>query len=210
MVEEIGRVEAVTRRAGSLSANISATEILENTRVGDSIAVSGVCLTVTRRSDRSFDVDMVPETIARTNLVHLRPGTRVNLERSLRLGDRLGGHFVLGHVDGLARVVADVGPAAGEKVLRLRCPDALRSMIAEKGSVALNGVSLTVAAVEEDGFSVALIPHTLKTTTLGEAAAGRDLNLEIDVLARYVARRLAGGQTPEGLTESWMRLEGYS
>jgi len=210
LVEEIGRVEAVDRRAGSVSVRIGAARVLEGSRVGDSIAVSGVCLTVTRLDDSGFHVDMVPETVGRTNLADIRPGVRVNLERSLRLGDRLGGHLVLGHADGLARVVGVPGARPGERLLRLRPSKGLSPMIAEKGSVSLDGVSLTVANVHAEEFTVALIPLTLETTTLADAAVGRDLNLEIDVLARYVARQLAGGRTPEGLTEDWMRLEGYS
>lgn len=211
LVEEIGIVEALNRATGAVSLRIRAATVLEGTRSGDSIAVSGVCLTVTRLDARGFDVDMVPETAARTNLLDLRPGARVNLERSLKLGDRLGGHFVLGHADAVVDVVGTAGPGPGETLLRTRCPRDLTSMIAEKGSVTLDGVSLTVAAVDGDTFAVALIPYTLETTTLGGARIGARLNLEVDVLARYVARQAATRKNPEaGLTENWMRSQGYA
>ncbi len=211
LVEEIGIVETLNRPSGAVSMRIRAAKVLEGTRAGDSIAVSGVCLTVTRLDARGFEVNMVAETAARTNLLDLQPGARVNLERSLKLGDRLGGHFVLGHTDAVADVVGIVGPRPGETLLRVRGTRDLSSMIAEKGSVALDGVSLTVAAVDGDTFAVALIPYTLETTTLGGVRIGARLNLEVDVLARYVARQAASPKNPEGgLTENWMRNQGYA
>jgi riboflavin synthase len=210
LVEEVGRIESVERRTDSVVLRIAAERVVEGTRVGDSIAVSGACLTVVRVGNADFDVEMIPETASRTNLDRRRAGDRVNLERSLKLGERIGGHLVLGHVDGLAKVVEITNSGPGTKLLRLRYPRDLASLIAEKGSLALEGVSLTVTAADDEAFSVALIPHTLKATTLGEAKNGDDLNLEVDVLARYVARHLDRQRDlTEGLTEEWMRGEGY-
>jgi riboflavin synthase len=208
LVEEVGRIRDVRSGSGIVSLRIDARTVLEETKIGDSICVSGACLSVTRQDDQSLEVDVVPETVSRTNLLSLKSGDPVNLERSLKFGDRVGGHLVTGHVDGLARVVEAARSGGG--LLRLRYPRELGSMIAEKGSVAVEGVSLTVAGVEEDVFSVAVIPLTLEETTLGRAAPGSELNLEVDVLARYVARQLR--RNPRGggrITEEWMKNEGY-
>ena len=208
LVEEVGRIGDVRRGSGAVHLRIEADDVLEGMRVGDSVCVSGACLSVTRKDDRTFEVDVVPETVGRTNLLSLKIGDEVNLERSLRLGDRIGGHLVTGHVDGLASVVEPASPGGG--LLRLRYPRELSSMIAEKGSVAVEGVSLTVASVGGDVFSVAVIPLTLEATTLGRVRAGRDLNLEVDILARYVARQIGREQGKGGrVTEEWMRNEGY-
>jgi riboflavin synthase len=162
--------------------------------IGASIACSGICLTVVERgragNRASFAVDAAAETLRTTTAKHWRRGTRLNLERSLRLGDELGGHLVSGHVDGIAEVVArdEFLDSAG---FSFRAPAALAPFIATKGSVALDGVSLTVNAVEADTFSVLIIPHTMKVTTLGALRPGAPVNLEVDQMARYAARLLA-------------------
>jgi riboflavin synthase len=210
LVEEVGRVSMIRRTGDGLRFGVSARVVPEGTGIGDSVAVSGACLTVTRVDASGFEVDVVPETAKRTTLSELKTGDRVNLERSLKLGDPIGGHLVLGHVDGLARVVDLAESKSGDRRLRLRAPEDLRPLIAEKGSVALDGVSLTVADVTDETFSVALIPHTLERTTLGDLRMGCALNLEVDVLARYVQRQFgqSGGAGPS-VTEKWMREEGY-
>jgi riboflavin synthase len=189
LIETVGVVEASTRRSGSLRLSIRSSLPVDELALGESIAVQGVCLTVARLTDGSFTADVVPETLARTTLGAVRRGSRVNLERSLRLADRLGGHLVQGHVDGTARVLG-VSRARGEHRLKLEAPRALRPFLARKGSVALDGVSLTVAAAAAASFEVALIPETLARTTLGGAAAGDRVNVEIDLLARYLDRLL--------------------
>jgi riboflavin synthase len=157
---------------------------------GDSVAINGVCLTAAAVSDGRFDADVMPETLRRTALGVLAEGDRVNLELPLRATDRLGGHIVQGHVDGTGTLesVADDGFA---RLVRISAPLELLRYVVEKGSIAVDGVSLTVAEVDDDGFSVALIPETLERTTLGSAAPGRAVNIEVDVLAKYVEKLVA-------------------
>lgn len=161
---------------------------------GDSVAVSGACLTVLEPTGDGFAADLSPETLARTLLGGVRPGDSVNLERAMRLGDRFGGHLVQGHVDGLTRVLA-IQPEAGFSRWRLSLPEELAGEVASKGSVAVHGVSLTVAGLGRDWFEVALIPETLRATTLGRCRVGERLHLETDVLAKYVARILGKPST---------------
>ena len=158
--------------------------------IGESIAVSGVCLTVTEETPRGFLADASTETCRATTLGGLPAGARVNLERALAVGERLGGHIVSGHVDGVCSVV-EARPSGTARLLRFRAPEALMPLIAPKGSVCLDGVSLTVNAVQGSTFEVLVIPHTLQQTTLSEVRAGAKLNLEVDVLARYVQRCLS-------------------
>jgi riboflavin synthase len=183
LVEAMGFLRTRTERGPGVRLGFEAP--LEGLLVGESISVSGACLTVIEARPNGFCVDVTVETLARTTLGRLSPGDRVNLERSLRAGDRLGGHFVSGHVDGVAEVLAveRTGEAVNARVGA--APALLRS-------VALDGVSLTVNGVESAAFSVMLIPHTLAVTTLEELAKGRALNLEVDLVARYVARLLEG------------------
>jgi riboflavin synthase len=157
--------------------------------VGESVAVNGACLTVVERAGDSFHVQLGPETLHRTNLGELRPGDRVNLERSLRLGDRLGGHIVQGHVDGVGRV-AERHQSGEWETVWFTCPPDLTPLMVPKGSVAVDGVSLTLVAVAADRFSVMLIPHTLAATTLGLKRPGDPVNLEADMLAKHVAKLL--------------------
>jgi riboflavin synthase len=154
---------------------------------GDSVAINGVCLTASAVSDVGFEADVMPETLRRTSLGSLAEGDTVNVELPLRAGDRLGGHVVQGHVDGLGKVES-VGDESFARVVRIAAPRELLRYVVEKGSIAVDGVSLTVAEVDDAGFSVSLIPETLERTTLGDAAPGRSVNLEVDVLAKYVEK----------------------
>jgi len=166
-------------------------------RVGDSVAANGCCLTVTRPTDTGFTADVMAETLRRTALGRLTAGARVNLERPLALGERLGGHLVQGHVDGLATLLERRPGGQGSEVLRFGVEPALARYLVEKGSVALDGVSLTVAAAGPDWVEVALIPHTLAVTTLGALAPGGVVNLEVDLLAKYVERLLPPKAEPQ-------------
>ena len=160
-------------------------------RDGDSVAVNGVCLTATAVDARGFAADVMPETLRRTSLGELAPGDQVNVELPLRAGDRLGGHVVQGHVDGTGSVESLTGDGLA-RLVRVAAPADLLRYVVEKGSIAVDGISLTVSEVDEDGFTVSLVPETLERTTLGSAVPGRTVNLEVDVLAKYVEKLLAG------------------
>ncbi len=197
LVEEMGRVERIEERPGGRRLWIAAGRAREGTRAGDSLAVSGVCLTVVALEPGRFGVEAVPETLSRTTLGGLRPGDPVNLERALTLEQRLGGHLVQGHVDGVGEVLAVVPEGDGTRVT-IAVPAPLRRYVAEKGSLAVDGVSLTVARVAAERCEVALIPHTLEVTTSGAYRPGARVNLEVDLLARYLARLLEEGAVPGG------------
>ncbi len=188
IIEERGRVAA----AGDGSLAVACRTVWADSTVGMSVAVNGVCLTVADRSEGELRFDLAEETLRRTALGRLRPGDPVNLERPVTLATRLGGHLVQGHVDGVGTVRA-VEPAGDGVEMEVSVPDGLGDYLVEKGSVAVDGVSLTVAATGEDAFRVALVPHTLAATTLGQANAGDAVNLETDVVAKYVQRLLRAG-----------------
>jgi len=185
LVEEGGRVASVRPADGGARLVIGARAVLDGLEVGDSVAVNGACLTAVEVLPGAFAVDCVAETLRRTTLGGLAPGDPVNLERPMRLGDRLDGHLVQGHIDGVGRVSA-ARPEGESTVLDVAAPPRLLRYVVEKGSIAVDGVSLTVAGRSPEGFSVALIPHTIAVTTLGPQAVGRDVNLEVDVVAKYV------------------------
>lgn len=195
IITDIGRVRAVNAKAGDRHFEIETRFDMDNVAIGASIACAGACLTVVEKGAGWFAVDVSAETLSRTTLGDWSVGTRVNLERSLKVGDELGGHVVLGHVDGVG-VVASRGLEGDSLRLEFDAPADLARFIAEKGSVTIDGVSLTVNAVDGRRFGVNIIPHTQRETTLGTLAAGACVNLEIDVLARYVAR-LNASQTAE-------------
>jgi len=189
IVTDIGRIVEV-RQAGDLRARIATRYDVSGIDIGASIACDGVCLTVVAlgaEPEGWFDVEISAETVSKTNVGAWAAGARVNLERALKVGDELGGHIVSGHVDGLAEVVS-VRPEGGSVRVRFRAPDALARFIAPKGSVALNGTSLTVNEVDGAEFGVNFIPHTQEVTTWGAVAVGDKVNLEVDTMARYVAR----------------------
>ncbi len=206
LIETVGTVGNVSRRGTMIDITIEAPSILDDVRTGDSIAVSGVCLTVTRFDDRSFSVQAVAETLGKTTLAGIARGRRVNLERSLRLGDRLGGHIVQGHVDGTGKVVARGGTT--ENMVFTLAPDAsLERYIAGKGSVTVDGVSLTVTRARPGEFGVSVIPHTLSATTLADLRPGDTVNIETDVLARYVEKLMNGGAST--LTLDILKQSGF-
>jgi riboflavin synthase len=191
IVQDVGSVRRIVPRGGDVRLVIGVERLpLATTQPGDSICVSGVCLTALDPTPDSFAADVSRETLEVTTLGTLAEGSRVNLEPALRAGDALGGHLVSGHVDGIAEVVDVRGDARSVRVT-FRCPLPLARYVARKGSVAIDGVSLTVNEVEGERFGVNLIPHTQAVTTLGELAVGRRVNLEVDQVARYVERLLA-------------------
>ncbi len=196
LVQEIGTVRAVEPTAKGARLTIGGAGTAAELGLGDSVAVSGVCLTAVEVDGEAFSVEAVAETLARTTLGGLAAGDEVNLEPAMRLGDRLGGHIVQGHVDGVARVV-DLRTEGESTILRLGPPPELSRYVVHKGSVALDGVSLTVSALVGGDFEVALIPHTMGATTLGPDRAGQDLNLEVDALAKYVEALVAPHTDPD-------------
>jgi len=188
IVTDIGEVVAVEQRAEGLRRlTIACAYDPATIAIGASLCCAGVCMTVVAKGKNSFSVDAAAETLRLTTVGRWKKGTRVNLERALKIGDELGGHLVSGHVDGLAELIARED-LTGMANLNLRAPKPFACFIAQKGSVALDGVSLTVNDVTADSFSVLIIPHTLKVTTLGALKQGDSLNLEVDVMARYAAR----------------------
>lgn len=186
IVRELGAVEAVEESANDIRLLVRAPETAADAAVGDSVAVNGVCLTAVAAADGVLAFDAVPETLRRSSLGRLAAGARVNVEPALRAGEALGGHFVQGHVDGVGRV-----RRADAEGLEIEAGGEILRYCVEKGSIAVEGVSLTIAALGEDSFTVALVPHTREVTTLGALAEGDEVNLEADVLAKHVERLLA-------------------
>jgi riboflavin synthase len=188
LITDIGVVERVSPRSGGARLTVRPAALpVDELELGESVACSGACLTVATRGGGLMEFEAVPETLSRTTLGSFRPGRRINLERALRLADRLGGHLVAGHVDAVGEVLSVTAEGQGAR-LTISLPAAIAPLVAEKGSVAVDGVSLTVASAGRDRFEVALIPETLRRTTLGEARPGTEVNLEADLLARHVAR----------------------
>lgn len=218
LVEELGVVRGVARGADSARIHIEAKLILEDMKTGDSIAVNGVCLTSVEFGRGHFMADVMAETLSKTNLAHLRPGDRVNLERALRLGDRLGGHLVSGHIDGVGTITRrerhDIAT-----LITISAPPRMMKYIIKKGSVAIDGTSLTVVDFTEGSFQVSLIPHTAHMTTLGFKKAGDTVNLEGDLVGKYIERliRFRGGEEadrPEkpagGITLEFLARKGFT
>ena len=185
IIEGLGTVKSLTRAAGGLRMGIEADFSVDKIKIGDSIAVSGACLTIVHFQDDKFEVDVAPETLSKTTLGQVKRGDKVNLERALRLGDRLDGHMVTGHVDGVG-VVKARRPLANAMLFAFGVPDALLRYIVQKGSVAVDGISLTVNACKRGAFDVSIIPHTAKITTMGFKKVGDSVNIETDIMGKYV------------------------
>ena len=195
IVEELGRVRSVVANAGGARVEIDAQTVLDDATIGASIAVNGCCLTVVELGDGYWAADAVVETLARTNLGDLAVGDPVNLERPVRLADRLGGHLVQGHVDGTGAVRSRAPRPDGSEQFRFDAPAGVLRYVVHKGSITVDGISLTIAAVHDDGFEIAVIPHTLAVTTLGARQAGARVNLEVDLIAKYVERLLVSDRS---------------
>lgn len=187
LIEEIGSITSITNSGDGAVVEISAHTVLQDVSHGDSIAISGVCLTVIDPTPSSFRADVMKETLLHSAAGSWKPGTKINLERAARVGDRLGGHIVQGHVDATAKVL-EVKPGDQWSVIRISLREDIAPLVAHKGSITVDGVSLTVSAVGRDWAEVSLIPETLAATTLGEASVGDVVNVETDVLARHVLR----------------------
>jgi riboflavin synthase len=203
IVEEIGTLRSLRVDASSATLEVAATTILAGTTVGDSVLTDGVCLTLTKVGANAFTADVMPETVRRTTLAERRAGDRLNLERAMTLSSRLGGHLVSGHIDGIGTIL---GTRREDNALlvELEAPEAVSRVSVTQGSVALDGVSLTIVAVEGDRLRVSLIPHTASVTTLARLARGVRVNLEADLIAKYVHAFVAGRKPGGGLT--WEKL----
>ena len=185
IIEELGTVGQLDRRPDSIKLTILARKVLEGTQLGDSIAVNGVCLTVTSMTDSSFTADVMHETMRRSSLSDIKSGSKVNLERAMQVGGRLGGHIVSGHIDGVGHI-ARIAAAGIARVITISIPKDMEPFIVEKGSIAIDGISLTVVSVGNSQFSVSIIPHTMANTTLIDKHPGAVVNLETDVIGKYV------------------------
>lgn len=189
LIEEIGTIQTVTSSKESLRIKVIANKVLQDIKLGDSISTNGVCLTVTEYDNKSFCVDVMPETYKMTNLKYLTLGDKVNLERALRVGDRVGGHFVSGHIDGVGKIESFIGDVNAIWIT-ICTSSKLLMYIIKKGSIAIDGISLTVAYVDEKVFKVSIIPHTKDMTTLVQKKVGDEVNLECDMIGKYVERFL--------------------
>ena len=189
IIEELGTITRIERGTHSSRINVRASKVLEEVRIGDSIAINGVCLTVTEFDSEHFIADVMAETLDKTNLKEFVSGQRVNLERALRLGDRMGGHLVQGHVDGVGTIIEQQKLDIAT-IFRIKTSDEVLAYVVKKGSIAIDGISLTVVDVGVDRFAVSLIPHTSAMTTLGFKKPGDTVNLESDIIGRYVEKLL--------------------
>ena len=209
IIEEIGTVKEVRHGHRSAVVTISAEKVLPGTSIGDSIAVNGVCLTVIAMDDDSFSADATPETISRSSLGQMHRGSRVNLERAMAADGRFGGHIVMGHIDGtgkVSRVIKDDNSV----LLSIEAAPELMRYIVEKGSIAIDGISLTVAEVWESGFTVSVIPHTASETTIGWMVAGATVNLETDIIGKYAEKFLMPGKRfRKGITAEMLSEYGF-
>jgi riboflavin synthase len=208
IVEELGSVKALKREAGAARLTISASTVLQGTAIGDSICVNGVCLTVVAMSSSDFSADVAVETLKVTNLGELKIGTKVNLERALQLSARIGGHLVSGHVDAAGSIKGKREEGNGWRIF-IEAPDTILRYVIKKGSIAIDGISLTVAGLEKTGFSVAMIPHTAKLTTLGFKSTGDSVNLEVDIIGKYV-ERLLSGRVENGVSLDLLKKTGFA
>ena len=208
IVEELGSVKALRRDAGAARLTVSASLVLGGTVLGDSISVNGVCLTVVDLGKSEFSADVALETLKVTNLGELSVGQQVNLERAMQLSARIGGHLVSGHVDAVGRIRAKKQEGNSWRIIIDAPAPALRYII-KKGSVAIDGISLTVADVDASGFSIAMIPHTAKLTTLGSKHAGDSVNLETDIIGKYVEKLLAG-RVEGGVSLELLQKNGFA
>ncbi len=207
LVEATGIIKSIVPSGGGLKLAVDISGLKEIPAIGASIAVNGSCLTVTAYSSGIAEFDAVSETVKRTTLKNKKPGDTVNLEPAMVYGGKVDGHFVQGHVDGVGKVLA-VNPVGDSIIWTFSLPREIAPLVASKGSIAIDGVSLTVVKAERDSFSVSMIPHTVSVTTFAAYRAGAEVNLEVDVLARYIARKLEIG-SGSGVTEELLRENGF-
>ena len=207
IIEEVGTIRSIRRGSQSVSLEVEAQRVLEETRIGDSINTDGVCLTVAAILSRGFMVDVMPETMTRTTFNKLNPGSKVNLERALRLSDRLGGHIVSGHIDGIGRIM-ERRKEGNAEWFRLSADSLILNYIVTKGSVAIDGISLTVINVDKRSFTIGIIPHTQTETTILQKRVEAEVNIECDILGKYV-EKLIQGEKKDGVTLESLAKNGF-
>lgn len=210
IIEEIGKIEKITPIAGGFVLKIKAEKILDDLVVNDSVCIDGVCLTVTKRDKNSFWADAVGATLEKTIFDKIKADTSVNLERSVRLNDRLGGHLVQGHVNGIG-IITEIQKLGENYLLKINIPDSLEMYLIKEGSIAVNGISLTIADVHLNEISLSIIPHTWQNTNLRDKKVNEKVNIEIDILAKYVEKllRKESNTSDKNITESWLKELGY-
>jgi riboflavin synthase len=209
IIEEIGKIAKTNPIAGGLSIKIEASKILDETKVNDSICIDGVCLTVTNLDESGFWVDAVGATLEKTTFTSIKSSSLVNLERSVRLNDRLGGHLVQGHVNGIG-TISEIKKLGENYLLNIDVPENLERYLIKEGSIAINGISLTIANLNKNIVSISVIPHTWQNTNLKFKKINDKVNVEIDVLAKYVERLLTKNDTAgKNITENWLKEIGY-
>ena len=209
IIEELGEIASVEPQQAGSRLRVRARHVISDAKLGDSIAVNGVCLTAVELSTEGFTADMAPETLRRTNLGTLKPGTRVNLERPMRIGGRLDGHIVQGHVDGTGELIALTELGSGNWWLDIGVPSELERYLVFKGSICVDGISLTVASLESGRLSITIIPHTYAATNLRTRRPGDRLNLECDIVAKYVEKMIDRIEKPSHLTARKLEDLGY-
>lgn len=212
LIEEIGVIQSAIKGTNSAQLTISADKVLQDIKLGDSISTNGVCLTVTSFSNKTFTVDVMPETMRRSNLKNLKPGSKVNLERALKLGDRLGGHIVSGHIDGIGYITA-MEEDENATWLTIEAEPGIMKYIVEKGSIAIDGTSLTVAYANSEIFKVSIIPLTRNETTILSKKIGEEVNLECDVVGKYIERLIIFKQNEKdssSINMDFLRENGFA
>lgn len=212
IIEELGTIEKINQHSEAIVMTIGAKKVLEDVQLGDSIAVNGVCLTVTSFSQKSFTVDIMPETVRSTSLSMVKNGSNVNLERAMAANGRFGGHFVSGHVDGIGKIV-NRSPVDNAIYYEIEVPKELERYLLFKGSIAIDGTSLTIFGVKNNKCTVSLIPHTVKETVMGSKGPGDIVNIECDMVGKYIEqllmKRFEGEKQSGNLTESFLREHGF-
>ncbi|HJV47344.1 MAG TPA: riboflavin synthase [Bacillota bacterium] len=208
IIEEVGRIQGIKRGSKWCVLTIQAKHVLVDVKLGDSIAVNGVCLTVTSFTNTQFSVDVMPETFEKTNLAGLLTGSKVNLERAMMAGGRFGGHMVSGHVDGQGMILSKT-KMGNAVVFKVQAEAVLLYYMIPKGSITIDGISLTLLDVEADSFSISIIPHTIEMTTLHEKDRGDRVNLECDMIGKYIAKYLTDRKLSTGITQSFLSEHGF-
>lgn len=210
IIEEIGKIEKITPIAGGFSLRINAEKVIEDLSVNDSVCIDGVCLTVTKKENDAFWVDAVGATLEKTSFDFIKAGTYVNLERSVRLNDRMGGHLVQGHVNGIG-IISEIKKLGENYLVKIIIPEDLEKYLIKEGSIAINGISLTIANVNKNEISISIIPHTWQNTNLKYKKLNDKVNVEIDILAKYVEKLLTkvNNSSDKNITENWLKEIGY-